>query len=86
MLKDLAHILGITVDELLEGEQEEVISQSEDVIYHFTVTKQCYKRYLQDRYYQKRYQRGLGYLVAGMLIALGIALYQAHFYLYKCYY
>ena len=81
LLKDLAHILGITVDELLEGEQEEVISQSEDVIYHFTVTKQCYKRYLQDRYYQKRYQRGLGYLVAGMLIALGIALYQAHFYL-----
>lgn len=81
LLKDLAHILEISVDELLDGEQEDIISQNEETLYHFTVTKQCYKRYLQDRHYQKRYQRGIIYLISGMLIALGIALYQAHFYL-----
>lgn len=82
LLKDLAHILDITVDELLEGEdQKENRTLEVKDFDDFKITKEMYKKYLKVRMYQQPLYLFITTILGCFLICLGLALFFANRYI-----
>lgn len=76
ILKDLANALDVTVDELLDGrDNEEHIIKEEKTYQMFHVNKSLYKQYINDSYYQRRILLMIVMICGNLLITGGYAIY-----------
>ena len=82
LLKDLAQILDITVDELLEGEdqKDKRTLEVKDFV-HFKITKDMYKKYLKVQMYQQPLYLFITTVLGCLFMCLGLALFLANRYI-----
>lgn len=83
LLKDLAKILEITVDELLEGETEDSLDIENHCYEEIVVNKKDYFQYIKQEQFQKRKLRYMLFVIAVLCIFSGIALKEANRFLDK---
>jgi transcriptional regulator with XRE-family HTH domain len=82
ILKDLAKALNVTVDELLEGEDNQELSLKEEKQYQmFHIDKALYKQFVYYLYYQKRILVMIGIIFGSLLLTGGFAVYSMHRYI-----
>lgn len=82
LLKDLAHILNVTVDELLNG--EDALEKENSPKYHYqtiTMTKALYKDYFQQMYYDHSSLFVISIIGGCLCICGGLAIYLLNRYL-----
>ena len=76
LLKELAFVLGITVDEILSGEDSFFTKEKETNEYHmFKCDKSIYKTYYQEQLYTYRFKVGFVMIIGIVLICGGYSLY-----------
>ena len=80
LLKSLANILEITVDELLDGEEEETFTL-DNSFETITLTKDDYFHYIKEEQFYKRRLRVFVFLVSVLCFCGGIALKDSYRYL-----
>lgn len=82
ILKDLAKALDVTVDELLDGQDnEEHVIREEKTYQMFHVDKSLYKQFMNNLYYQKRIILMIVLICGSLLITGGYAIYSINKYI-----
>ncbi|MBS5111977.1 MAG: helix-turn-helix transcriptional regulator [Coprobacillus cateniformis] len=83
LLKELSRVLGVTTDEILEGEDSlSTIHKESEHYYFFLINQQVYKQYYQAKLYEHKVLLGLLLVIGFLFIAL---LYRKYKYYRICY-